>query len=221
MEKTTLEPDGTAAACKAALQWVRLPPASLTKQATVDVSWPVAHSPSLHVSRLGVFRTWVLTWESSIVVSSVGRAPALRNWQSRVRLPYHTAGESPALDRRVSAATTARGRRAFDRSAACRLACVALRSPAATGGNTQERFAVRRRTALQPASDRPSCESLLSLGERGLSAKAARSRRAGPCPSDTPRLFGGMGRTFRLPRVSLIAYSSRRRVAALFEGEFP
>jgi hypothetical protein len=32
--RLTLEPDGTAAACKAALQWVRLPPASLTNKTT-------------------------------------------------------------------------------------------------------------------------------------------------------------------------------------------
>jgi hypothetical protein len=34
----TLEPDGTAAACKAAFQWVRLPPASLTCQLPVQTT---------------------------------------------------------------------------------------------------------------------------------------------------------------------------------------
>ena len=34
----TLEPDGTAAACKAAFEWVRLPPASLTIQLRVQTT---------------------------------------------------------------------------------------------------------------------------------------------------------------------------------------
>ena len=34
----TLEPDGTAAACKAAFEWVRLPPASLTIQLPVQTT---------------------------------------------------------------------------------------------------------------------------------------------------------------------------------------
>src|SRR5688500_10667464 len=95
-------------------------------QATMDVSRPAARRPTLYVSRLGLFRTWVLTWDASIVVSSEVEHQTLN---------LEVAGSTPVPHRRLKPCSgparkrhpTARGRRAFDRSAAGRPVCVALR----------------------------------------------------------------------------------------------
>ena len=89
----TLEPDGTAAACKAAFPVGSTPTGVFLKQATMDVSRPAARPPSPSVSRLGVFRTWALTRDASIVVSSEVEHQTLN---------LEVAGSTPVPHRRLT-----------------------------------------------------------------------------------------------------------------------
>ena len=86
----TLEPDGTAAACKAVFEWVRLPPASLRSkqmdiQASLNVVRPAAHESSDR-SRPSVSRTWTL------ITTTFRR---LAQWKEHQTANLAVAGSTP------------------------------------------------------------------------------------------------------------------------------
>ena len=91
----TLEPDGTAAACKAAIKWVRLPPASFEcnyKQGLTSLGQRrAAHSIN---GRCRVFRTWNLT---KVMLNP---PPWLAQWVEHQTDNLAVAGSTPEPTRR-------------------------------------------------------------------------------------------------------------------------
>jgi hypothetical protein len=92
----TLEPDGTAAACKAAFEWVRLPPASLVAR-TRGYSSKVSMSsgqrrtnPPIGVGQ-SACRTWILTMAMSA---------RLAQWKEHQTANLAVTGSTPVPNRR-------------------------------------------------------------------------------------------------------------------------